>query len=297
VKFPQGRQDGCMKSNHIAVDSKQIQEVKTEVYFKSYPVLAVISRRIHEICISASSGPQDIFAIINADPVLTGIIYSLYHEFFPDNNDDFFGAARIITELNVNTVKNCLINVTKKIATVSGYKLKDQAALQRRSLSTGIISLLMAKQRGIENPDLQKYYCAGLMHDIGSFMLLEDNIAIFNPCIMDVTPVKAGQVAARLWGFPPILQDALTFCHDYKNYNGKYNDVVLHTALAVSFVNKIPVKTNAGAGIQPPSGPSNAVQQDILKRLKLEQTIFDDIYSPFKAELKKIEAFLGVEED
>jgi HD-like signal output (HDOD) protein len=284
-----------MKDDPLVDVLQQAQKVKTEIYFNSYPALAVTSFRVEEICTSTGVKPQDIFAIINADPMLTGIVYALYHEFFPGNKEEFFGIARIITELGVNTVKNSVLNAVKNTVDADKKNLKEQTEFLRRSLSTGIISLLLAKQRGINEAHLQKYYSAGLMHDIGSFILSEDNGTVFNSAREGITPAKAGLFAAKLWGFPPVLRDVIAFHRDYRDYSGNYTDVVLNTALAASFLNKATVKTTATSGAPALSGTYEAAQNDILRRLNLPQTIFEEINTPFKAELKKIETFIGME--
>jgi HD-like signal output (HDOD) protein len=263
-----------MKDNAVAGDSPQAEEVRAEIGF--YPVLSATTSKLNKIFRSSNQSPQDIFAIINADPLLTCGTYALYREFFPDNTEEFFGIARIITELGVNTVKNSVINAVKHILHADKKKLSRHSAFLHRSLSVAIASLLLAKQRGIDESCLQKYYCSGLMHDIGSFILSEDGGAALVQGGKDISHAKAALLAAKFWGFPPALRDAAAFNGDYKNYTGNYSDVVLHTALAVSFVNK-------------------AEAQDIFVKLKLSQSVFDGIKRAFAAELKKIETFIGME--
>jgi hypothetical protein len=276
-----------MKDKPAVDNAQQVEEVKTEMNF--YPVLTVTSFRLNEIFRSLNQRLQDVFAIINADPLLTCRTYALYHEFFPDNTEEFFGVARIITELGINTVKNSVIDAVKRAPPTDKKKLSLQTAFLRRSLSAAIVSLLLAKRRGIDESGLQKYYCAGLMHDIGSYILSAYSGADFIQVSGDITPAKAALLAAKLWGLPPALRDAAGFNSDYKNYTGGYAELIFHTALAVSFVNIAAAKT--GASLY----PYEAARRDISRKLNLSESVFDEIKGEFDSELKKMETFTGME--
>jgi HD-like signal output (HDOD) protein len=281
----------------------EVQDFKAEIPFDFYPTFSVASYRLNEICGSLNPKPQDIFAIINSDPLLTCRVYALYHEFFPDNTEEFFGLARIITELGINTVKNDIIKALEKRPPADKKTLSEHKTFLHRSLSAAVASLLLAKRRGIDESCLQKYYCSGLLYDIGSFILSEDGGAAAQVSEGDslakgLAPLSAW-LAAKFWGFPPALRDAAVFNGQYKNYGGNYTghytDVVLHTALAVSFVNKGAVEAASKPGVPPLSNPHEAVMQDISIKLDLPQTIFEKIEGEFNVELKKILTFIGME--
>jgi hypothetical protein len=284
-----------MKDDPAADYSQYTEDVKAEIFFNSYPALTVTSCKLGEICRELNTKPQDIFGIINSDPLLTCRVYALYHEFFPNNTEEFFGLARIITELGVNTVKNSVIKALENRPPAGKKKLSDHKTFLHRSLSAATASLLLAKKRGIDESCLQKYYCSGLMYDIGAFILSEKGGTAFARDREGFSTAKAALLAAKSCGFPPALRDTAAFNGDYKNYTGNYADVVLHTALAASFVNKRAVEAASKPGAPPLSNPHEAVINDISIKLKLPQTILDEIKEEFAVQLKKIETFIGME--
>jgi HD-like signal output (HDOD) protein len=272
--------------------SKQNQHAGAALSFKHYPALIPTAMRLYEICKTSEIKPYDLFTMINADPVLTGITYGLYHEFFPETPRDFFGIPYIIIKLNTNTVKNnALKAAARAILTGETSKriIKKQTDFLRRSLAAGIVSLLLARRRGLEAP--QKYYCSGLLHDIGGFVLSEGSGAAFDDAEGGIKPPLAGQLAAKLWGFPPLLSDAIAFRDDYQRYSGDHADLVCHTALAVSVSDKWIAAKGAAKSRSKASAPG-----ELFNRLSLNESILKEIEEPFRAEFKKVSAFIGLEE-
>lgn len=259
-------------------------------FFRYYPAIAPTALKFQEICRTSSVNPYDLFTIINSDPVLTGITYALYHEFFPETRQDFFGLPYIIIKLNINTVKNNILKAAER-AMLQRDAGKNQTDFLRRSLAAGIVSLLLAKRRGAGEADAQKYYCAGLLRDIGSFVLSEGSGAVFNGAGGGIGPADAGRLTAKLWGFPSAIHDAIAFHGDCQHYTGNHADVVCNTALAVSVSDKwVAVESSAESRSPPPD------TKELFKRLNLNESIFEEIEKPFRAEFKKIAAFAGLED-
>ena len=259
-------------------------------FFRHYPAIAPVALKFHEVCKTTSANPYDLFTIINADPVLTGITYALYHEFFPETRQEFFGVPHIIIKLNINTVKNNVLKAVER-AMLPEETGKNQTDFLRRSLAAGIVSLLLAKRRGVSEADAQKYYCAGLLRDIGGFVLSEGSGAVFDGTAGDIDPADAGRLTAKLWGFPPVIHDAIAFHQDYQHYTGEHSEVVCHTALAASVSDKWAAERRGAKSRSQPSAPT-----ELFKRLNLDESIFKEIEQPFHAEFKKIAAFAGLED-
>ncbi|MDR3356502.1 MAG: HDOD domain-containing protein [Spirochaetaceae bacterium] len=282
-----------MTTNTEADVSVPAKDSRGGLFFNYYPVMIPTALKFQALCKGGAPTPYDIFTIINADPVLTGITYGLYHELFPAVPQDFFGIPYIIIKLNVNTVKNNVSAAAERaiLSRETGKRFrKKQKDFLRRSLSAGIVSLLLAKRRGLSEGDTQKYYCAGLLHDIGAFVLSKESGAVFDG--NGVSRAEAGRITAKLWGFPPVLCDAVAFHTDYRNYTGDHRDVVFHTALAVSVLDKL-----GPSGSTAKSRSRGPVPDELLKGLELDENILDGIEKPFGTELKKASAFIGLEKD
>ncbi|MDR2796375.1 MAG: HDOD domain-containing protein [Spirochaetaceae bacterium] len=279
-----------MTGNTKSASSRRLDD--EGMVFRHYPVIMPSALKIYDICKSGKLNPYDLFTIINADPVLTGITYGLYHEFFPEMPRDFFGIPHIIIKLNVNTVKN---NVLKAVERTMARQKADkktgnkQMDFLRRSLAAGIVSLLLAKRRGITGRGVQEYYCAGLLHDIGGFALSQESGVEFTGTGGGITTAEAGRLTAKLWGFPPGIHDVIAFHQDYTSYTGNYQDAVRHTALAVSISDKWAAVKSTASRLQQP------VPAELFKLLGLSENIFEEIEKPFRAEFKKTAAFIGLE--
>jgi HD-like signal output (HDOD) protein len=274
--------------------SKQNPDAGAALSFKHYPALIPTAPRLKEICKTSTLKPYDLFTIINADPVLTGITYGLYHEVFPETPRDFLGIPYIIIKLNINTVKNNALKAAARalLPEEAGKRIiKKQTDFLRRSLAAGIVSMLLAKRRGFVVSDTQKYYCAGLLHDIGGFVLSEGSGASFDDAESGGKPPLAGQLTAKLWGFPTLLYDAIAFREDYQHYSGDHADLVWHTALAVSVSDKWIAAKGAAKSRSKASAPG-----ELFNRLSLNENILKEIEEPFRAEFKKVSAFIGLEE-
>ncbi|MDR2343718.1 MAG: HDOD domain-containing protein [Spirochaetaceae bacterium] len=256
--------------------------------FGHYPAAIPTALRFYDTCKTGALKPYDLFTMINSDPVLTGITYGLYHEFFPEIPQIFFGLTQIIIKLNINTVKNHVLKALERAIPPekAGKGIVDkQADFLRRSLAAGMVSLLLAKRRGLAVRDIQKYYCAGLLHDIGGFVLLEGSGAGFD----GLTPEKAGLLAAKLWGFPSVIHDVIAFHRNHRRYTGEHADVVCHTALSVSILDKWEAAKSSEESLSQASATDK-----LFKLLNLDKGILEGIEESFRAEFKKTAAFIGL---
>ncbi|MDR2444969.1 MAG: HDOD domain-containing protein [Spirochaetaceae bacterium] len=283
-----------MTRNVKSTVSRLAENAGNGFFFRHYPATVPAALRFYDIYKTNTLKPYDLFTIINADPVLTGITYALYHEFFPEVRQDFFGIPYIIIKLNINTVKNNVLKAAERAMPPqkTGKKIiKTQTDFLRRSLAAGIVSLLLAKRRGVSEADAQKYYCAGLLHDIGNFVLSKGSGAVFDGAVGLIDSPTAGRLTANLWGFPSVLHDAIAFHGDYQHYTKEHSDVVCHTALAVSVSDRWAAKSGAKFLSQP------SASDKLFKLLNLDKGIFEGIEESFEAEFKKTAAFIGLGDD
>jgi HD-like signal output (HDOD) protein len=250
--------------------------------FKQYPVLLPDTVKIFNVCNKNAVNVYELLALINSDPVLTAISYGLYHEFFPTVQKEFFGIPRIITVLGINTVKNFILNAAKRglSNTRPGINLSAQSGFLRRSLAAAVISYLLARERGIRENRLKEYYCAGLLQNIGEFIVSEDSGAEFNVPRKTLAREEAGGLAAALWGFPATVAEAVSY-----NRNSSA-DIARHSALS-AYLADTAVSSNKKYG--------NDITLELFKRLDVPENIFESIKTPFAAELKRMETFLGLE--
>jgi HD-like signal output (HDOD) protein len=249
----------------------------TALSFKRYPVLLPDAVKASSICNNNNSiNAHELFTLVNADPVLTAICYGVYHEFFPAARKEFFGAPRIIIVLGVNTIKNFIAGAIKLALSSPELciDLAQQENFLRNSLATAIMSHLIARERGVREERLKEYYCAGLLYNIGEFIISDSSRAEFVIPRKLVTPEEAGRLTAALWGFPSAAADAASHRNN--------SDAAINAALSAYIVKAID------------SPNTQDDRRDFFKLLNVPEDIFDRIKTPFKSELKRLEGFLGL---
>lgn len=179
------------------------------------------------------STPTDLVKTISMDPVLTAKLLKLI-------NSAYFGLAQPIVSLQratimlgLNTVKNIALSlaVTGTLKIKGDFRWFTGDQFWEHSLACAVASKSIAKKVGVGALDLEEYFIAGLLHDIGTTMFVnaftDDSEEIYNP---DFEPDKnirvlekerfgmahdeLGGMMAERWKFPESLILAVSGHHD-----------------------------------------------------------------------------------
>ncbi|MDR2660380.1 MAG: HDOD domain-containing protein [Spirochaetaceae bacterium] len=267
-----------------------INKTAITLIFKQYPVLLPDAMKVFSVCNKNEVDALELYTLINADPVLTAISYGLYHEFFPVVQKEFFGIPHIITVLGVNTVKNFILGaVQRRLASPElNINLTLHKNFLRHSLSTAIISYMLARERGVNDCELKEYYCAGLLHRLGDFIISDGSGAEFNVPRKSISREDAGMLAAEIWGFPlaPAVSVSYLRNSEYDRTSGSI--FAINAALA----------DYMAAEWERAACPRTFNMHEIhefFTRLNLPENIFEKIKTPLMAEFRKMEIFLGLE--
>jgi HD-like signal output (HDOD) protein len=151
--------------------------------------------------------------------------------------------------------------------------MSEQNDFLRRSLSIAIISCLIASERGINKTELREYYCAGLLYNIGEYVVSSYSGAEFNVPREAVSKEEAGRLVATLWGFP--FSATASAAHDVEKCDAALNAELSYHILAASCGER-------------------DVEEDFFKRLNVSVDVFQKIKRPFETELKRLELFMGL---
>jgi HD-like signal output (HDOD) protein len=136
--------------------------------------MPAFSRSVHrviELTSDINSEPKALVEVIQHDPILMMRILKLV-------NSPYFGLAQKISSINhavvyigVNTVKNLALSTA-----VIGVLPRTNAAgfdmdeFLRHSLSTAIITRIIARKAGIQERDIFDFFLSGLLHDFGKIV-------------------------------------------------------------------------------------------------------------------------------
>jgi len=170
------------------------------------------------------SGPGDLGKIIRLDAPLMARILRLANSPYYSSRGDISDISRCVTVLGYRTVRQVAIcvsvatSVMESVAEAGGQL--DYRELWRHSVVTGAISKYLALMAGFSDPE--EMFTAGLLHDMGKFILeihapeiywqiirdrnhsghslieMEEDTFGFDHCLL-------GQVFGRSWRFPEML--------------------------------------------------------------------------------------------
>ncbi|GHT75259.1 phosphohydrolase [Spirochaetia bacterium] len=278
--------------------------IKIADYIKTMPSLPVTVTKVIEICDNPRTSPADLNHVISLDPVLVGRVLKLINSAYYGLSRPAASLVRAIIMLGINTVKNLALST----AVLRAFPVKGTGpglnleGFWRHSLCTAVTAKLLAKKRGIDNKQLEGYFTAGLLHDIGkiplnavlgreyrlateaaeqaqiSFYHEEDRRFALNHNAVGGTIVDA-------WRLEGAVADVIRCHHTWQDYEGPHKDVLYTTVLA----NRFAVSTGIGfAGDRYP----DITVSPIWEALGLNQNIVEEFKPLVNQEIDRASIFL-----
>jgi HD-like signal output (HDOD) protein len=277
---------------------------KLEEYIKSMPSLPTTVTKVLEVCNNPKTSPADLNHVISLDPVLVGKVVKLINSAYYSLGQPVTNLVRAIIMLGINTVKNLALStaVIGNLTAKKDVKGLNMEGFWRHSLCVGVAAKVLAKKRGIDTKQLEEYFTAGLLHDIGKIPLnvvlaKEYMLTIGNGDIGKIPLFKAeekllhlnhcisGSLIVKAWKLDGPAGDSIMFHHNYKSYPGLNRDVLFSVAAANHFA------CSMGIGF---SGDLHPEKPDpiVWASLGVDRDVFEDIESTVNAEIEKAKVFL-----
>jgi HD-like signal output (HDOD) protein len=238
------------------------------------------------------------------DPVLTGKVLQLV-------NSAYYGLAQKITSLNralvylgMNTVKNLALSTAllQAIDVETAGVATLIKPVWRHSLASAVCTKGIAQMLKVQNPSIEEYFIAGLLHEIGKIILIQ---AFYdsNPHTGNLTEdeekiryglshTQLGHLILKSWNFP----DELTLgVRDHHNPETQSKiALLLHIADTVTHKLNLNV-AQSKAGSQEElkyEEPSTFVPEAVWKSLGLNETEVLKELETASSEIEKAEIFL-----
>ncbi|MDR2477938.1 MAG: HDOD domain-containing protein [Treponema sp.] len=277
-----------------------------ETYIETMPSLPTSVTKVLEICNNAQTSPADLNQVISLDPVLVGRVLKLLNSAYYGLGQQITSLVRAIIMLGINTVKNLALS-TAVMGSISDNKNPQGLNMEgfwRHSLCTGVTAKLIAKRRGIDPKQLEEYFTAGLLHDIGKvpinaaipdrymlsiadadrekiplFRVEEQNLGI-NHC-------AAGAMIVRAWKLEGPAAEVIVHHHSPDEYKGNYQDILCTIIAADYFATKEEI---GFSGSRFPEAPNDFVWQT----LGAKEALFEGIEKPINEEINKAKVFLKI---
>lgn len=212
----------------MSVDSGKIQEQLRTTVIEGIDKLPSLSPAVQDIITLSSdlsATPKDLLDIIKTDPVLTAKIIKLVNSAYFSLSNKVVSLNRALVLLGFNTIKNIAIstefvNLSSKAPENKFFKYRE---LWEHMLAVGAVSKYMAREGGEDRKKLEEYFIAGLIHDLGDFLMmrfipdefnrvrnyaLEKDLAV-RECAAKVIGFSSGEMGgelARQWKLQEHLQ-------------------------------------------------------------------------------------------
>ena len=279
---------------------------KIDQYIANMPSLPTSVAKVLEVCNNPQTSPADLNHVISLDPVLVGRVLKLINSAYYSLGQQVTSLVRAIIMLGINTVKNLALSSSvvgnlAKNKTTAGLNMEG---FWRHSLCVGVAAKTIAKKRGVDVKQLEEYFAAGLLHDIGKIPL---NAVLANDYMLTVSSsdrdrmslvraedrtlginhCTAGSMIVKAWKLDGAVGDAIIYHHNHTEYEGSYRDLLYTTILA----NRFALETETGfSGDRHPEKPGPS----IWEALNITPEIFDEINEKVTVEIEKAEVFLKI---
>ncbi|MBK7770696.1 MAG: HDOD domain-containing protein [bacterium] len=188
--------------------------------------------RILKVLDDPASGPADLTRVVRMDAPVMAKILRLANSPYYSSRGDLADINRCVAVLGYRTVRQvaiCITVATSLITSVekAGGQL-DYRELWRHSVVTGAIAKHLARMTGY--PDPEEAFTAGLLHDMGKFVLEVHAPQIYTRVVAErhrrggslsdleretfgFDHASLGAAFAESWRFPPLLVRAFADHH------------------------------------------------------------------------------------
>jgi putative nucleotidyltransferase with HDIG domain len=276
-----------------------------EVAIENMPSISPIFNKIKEMARKIEVPPADIVKVIMTDPVLTAKVIKLVNSSFYSLKEPVHSLAEAVLFLGINTVKNLAMSsaVLERIMVGKNSLGIDPREFWRHCLATAVGTRMLAKIQGVPSNDLEVYFLAGLLHDLGKVIFIqampdvyeraltdcrEKSISLFL-CETERMGASHGQVGgllARKWKLETVLIEAIELHHQPESLESS-NHVLKMVILANNFCKQ------AGLG-----GAGNSIIEswipELIQKESIDPTAIPSIIERLPAELQRAADFLGI---
>jgi len=277
---------------------------RIEEYIGNMPSLPTTVSKVLEVCNNPHTSPADLNHVISLDPVLVGRVLKLINSAYYSLGSQVTNLVRAIIMLGINTVKNLALStaVMGNLSANKDFMGLNMEGFWRHSLCVGVAAKILAKQRGIDSKQIEEYFTAGLLHDIGKiplnavlskdYMLTisaadRERIALFRTEdeTLGINHCSAGAMIVKAWKLQGPVGEAIINHHNCAGYSGEYKDILFSIAVA----NRFASITEIGfSGDRYPEKIDGAIWNTLGIRLD----VFDAIEKTVNEEIEKAKIFL-----
>ena len=282
--------------------------VDIELLVDQMPALSPIVGKLTELTNKTVVSPRELVKVIMLDQVLTARVIQVANLSHNEHCQDIHSLAQAVILLGVNTVRN--LAVSTAIRSLGFLRRQNHLvpfnlqAFWRHNLATALATRMLAEVQDRSATELEKFFVAGLMHDLGKVMFIrvlperyaqayEESkyygvkLTFSEMAHLGSTHADVGGLMARKWGLDPKLVEVIERHHEPRMEVCKENPALDLVIIANSLCKQV------GLGI---SG-SPVVEEwafKLAEGLGFSQSLLDEIAGRLPDALKNAAIFLNL---
>ncbi len=212
-----------------------ISATAVKAYVEKLPPLPLTTSKILRLTEDPASTPQQIAQAIAVDPTLAAKILKLVNSAYFSLKEEVTQVSKAIILLGMATVRNVAISsstmdVLKRQRAEDGI---DLDAFWQHSVACGVVAKTIAELCKVERKNLEDYFIAGLMHDIGvlAMNMLDgkslkvahglakddsEKILSYEMKYLGTSHAHVGYQMAQHWKLPQAIMAAIAYHHEVR---------------------------------------------------------------------------------
>lgn len=206
-----------------------VDRVKARIMsvMRNLPPLPAVTRQLLSTLGDENASSNDVARVLSSDQALAGKVLKLVNSSFYGVPREVTTISRAVTVLGFSGVRNLALGFGSVEMMRSLNSAVDMRAFWAHALATGAAAQSLA-MFGARRIDPEEAFLAGLMHDIGAYVLAAAVPDIYAPILEDLTNdrlaaeaeavgmthAQVGQGLLQFWELPEAFGNAARYHHD-----------------------------------------------------------------------------------
>lgn len=276
-------------------------------YISRMPSLSTTVTKVLEICNNPATSPNELNRVISLDPVLTGQVLRLINSAYYSLPNQVTSLTRSIIILGINTVKNLSLS-TAVLASLGGKESFQPLSMDdfwTHSICVGVTAKSLAAIKGIPSANLEEYFVAGLLHDLGKIPLYNCFPEEYGHALKAVTLKQAslrytenivfgidhctvGKMIAEKWQLVDTIYDSIYYHHNPEEAGEKNRHLITIVSLANTCANIFEIGSSGD------TFPDQAMLSRLLGYLEVSWATISELRETVLKEIEKAKVFLQI---
>jgi len=268
------------------------------------PTLSPVIHKINEVANNVKSSAQELTDVIQLDPVLTAKVIRMVNSAYFGLSQEIKSLKQAVVMLGINTIKNVALSsaMLGKLA-LKGNTALDEQGFWKHSLGVAVASKMLARGRGIDDNQVEEYFIAGLIHDIGKVLINNffpeqmnaimerlgdeanaDDILTVEKKVLGLTHEEIGIAIGKKWRFSNSLLYAVGR-HHQPLLEGPSAPYSMMVCVADTFVKSMAIGFSGNGRVEP-------VSEAVWQGLEYDEARVLEVLSGINEEIEKAVVFL-----